>query len=486
MRQTRVKYEDCQRKDLAQSKKCSSSIKDSENYMPRWQNYKNFSYSRNYWRIVAPWTYKSNFDLSTTFMNAAERWYFGDGYTVQLGRNYNNSRRIIDFLRTNNWIDSGTSNIVIELTIYNIDSNIFNVIHLNFERNLVGLFQTTHQIQSCKFLFNFSSMTATFIVVFAIFIFLTLWFFLREILKISRLGLWMYLKDIWNVADMIIICLSVSVVALFMQRNNYVEALLQRIETTQNNDFVSFNFAAILDSAISYLAGILICVSTIRLWKVLLFAQKFRLFTNTLYNASSALMSCTLLTAIFLIGYCGCVFLVNGSESEIFHNLKTVIPAITAVSFGFEPFDLQNLMYGGKIFGIIILFIMILVVTLFLMNMFMTIIIFNFDKSKEEERHTKRLYTIVDYAKDKTDLWKIELKKIFRKKIKKSEEEEVRLKGGGTEKTSLLRSSKAVETIDAQFTFLEEYFKNLEPKKKIKMYKSIKALQDCSAINDCK
>lgn len=491
MRQIRIKSSHCQRSDLTQKTICQSKytrkLRDTDNYFPNWTTYHDFSYEIAYWRLIQPWKYKVQSYLESPPIYAIEHWYPGGGYIAQLGRTYNNTIKITQFLKNYNWIDARTRVVFIEFAIYNADADIFNVVHLMFERNAAGQWRTGYQIQSCKFLFHFSNMGLWFVIVFVLFIVLTGTFFLRLILKIVKETLKTYIKDIWNLTDTIIVGMSVQIVILFIKRNDYVEDLLKQVEMTKNNEFISFTLAATLDTIIAYVSGILICVATIRLWKILLFAQVFRLFTNTLYHACYAITYCAIFILIFLIGYSGCIYLINGTNSKVLHDLWTVLPAITAMSFGMEPFDLENIMYGGETLGILLFIILLIIIGLFLVNIFITVIIFYFKKSKDEEKNEGRLYTISDFIQDRTK----NIKNPFVMKAKRnshglnSEKTTLepkatsRLRGG--QDTEISYSSGNIndvaDTIDAQFTYLEEYFKEFNQRKKRRVLNDVKALQ---------
>lgn len=481
IRQIRIKNSICQRSYFTQQNTCQSNyvskLRDTENYFPNWTTFHDFSYESSYWRLIRPWKYKEQTVFDSPPIFAKEHWYAGGGYVTQLGRTLNNSQKVSHFLQKYNWIDARTRVVFIEFTIYNVDADIFNVVILMFERNAIGQWQTSSYIQSCKFLFRFSNMGTWFVIVFVLFVLLTGTFLLQMILKVFKETLRIYIKSIWNLTDSIIVVMSVQVVMLFIKRNDYVEDLLKKVEKTKNNEFVSFELAATLDTIISYVSGILICVATIRLWKILLFAQVFRLFTNTLYHACYAILSCAILILIFLMGYSGCIYLINGANSEVLHNLWTVLPAITAVSFGMEPFDLKNIMYGGETLGIILFIVMLTVVTLFLVNMFITVIIFYFKKSKDDEQNERRLYTLSDFIKDRIK----RLKNPFVPKVSndlKSKSTKTRLRAGQDPQIQCMsgKITDIADTVDAQLTYLEEYFKEFGQKKRKDVLNHIKTL----------
>uniref|UniRef100_A0A336KHR5 CSON007662 protein n=1 Tax=Culicoides sonorensis TaxID=179676 RepID=A0A336KHR5_CULSO len=467
--QIRVKNTKCKRQYLSTQEICQSELadenRDTENYFPNWTDYHDFHYEPVFWKIIQPWKYKKLSLIQRPPIFAVDHWHSGGGYITEFGRTYKNTMYIYNHLYKYNWIDSRTRAVFIDFTVYNADSDIFNVVNLIFERNAAGEWQKTFQIQSCKFLFYFGNMSTLFVIVFVLFVILTARFFLKLSLRIFKHTVSLYFKDVWNITDTMIVIMSVQIVMLFIKRNHDVEKLLKEVEKAKNNEFISFSPAATLDTLISIVSGILICFSTIRLWKILLFAQVFRLFNNTLYRAHNTILSCGIMISIFLFGYSMCVYIINGTHSEVLHNLWSVLPTITAISFGMEPFDFDHLMYGGTPLGTILYIAVFIIITLFLVNMFITIIIFYFNECKEEDRNSRRLYTIWHYIVDRSKIVKA---RFTRKKLKSDTDQNPneRLRGGAASGT-LGDISEVADTIDAQLSYLEEYFKEMSQKKKI-------------------
>lgn len=231
------------------------------------------------------------------------------------------------------------------------------------------------------------------------------------------------------------------------------------------------------------MAGVLVCVATIRLWKILQIAQVFRLFTYTLYNAGTALLSCLLLMITFLLGYSLCIYLVNGSQSSVLHNLRTILPAITAVAFGFEPFKFEHFMYGGHSLGIILFVVMLVAINIYLLNMFITVIVYYFDQTKDREKETTKHYSFRQFFNDR--LKHLDFKGLNKLCFQNTEPEVS--KAIKDYKLDDKKLKSFVEATDAQFDFLDEYLMSLNQSKcnitHKDIYRSIKVTAETLNIN---
>lgn len=220
-------------------------------------------------------------------------------------------------------------------------------------------------------------------------------------MKMWKISMKMYFSKIWNIIDLLIVLMSFLMFILFFQRNKYVINLLQEVERSEKNEFVSFYMAGFLDQILSYLAGFLIAAATSRIWKLLKFAFVFRLLGNTLSKSAFDLISTGCLLGVFLFIFGISVFVINSSNSEIFSNMSKVMTSLTALSLGFsEEIDLSNLMYGGKAVGIILYFVIMSVMNIYLVNMFVTLLCYHFTVVKSLMKNEKESqYTLWKFLK---------------------------------------------------------------------------------------
>ena len=210
----------------------------------------------------------------------ADLFISGNGYKCSLGRTYNNSKTILNFLVENHWINKKSRNLVAEFTLYNVDSHIFNQVALVKEKTPFGTWESSYKISSLKLLYTVNDMSVLEMFVFMLFIFFTMLYLCRITYKVITLGVKQLMKNSWNLIDLIIISISISVLALFIQRNKFVENLLNLIEIAKHNEFVNFSDAVFFDKVWVYLNGILVALATVRLWRILCIFKTFYTFVR--------------------------------------------------------------------------------------------------------------------------------------------------------------------------------------------------------------
>ena len=73
------------------------------------------------WRFV----YTSSFIVQAPIVNGKYGIYGAGGYLRNLGLNKIDSMDVIDYLKTNNWIDRSTRAVFLDFTTYNANINLF-------------------------------------------------------------------------------------------------------------------------------------------------------------------------------------------------------------------------------------------------------------------------------------------------------------------------------------------------------------------------
>ncbi|XP_046394142.1 polycystic kidney disease and receptor for egg jelly-related protein-like isoform X2 [Ischnura elegans] len=76
--------------------------------------------------------------------------YRDSGFEADLGRNLQNSRRVLQFIKDSGWVDEFTQALALEYSMYNVDRNLFSFGYVLIEKNHFGEFITSHQILSAR------------------------------------------------------------------------------------------------------------------------------------------------------------------------------------------------------------------------------------------------------------------------------------------------------------------------------------------------
>ena len=440
LRQLRIREENCT--TLYGDQPCypeyTAGQSEDRDFNVGWKPKLDSTYDKKYWRLTDPWKFRTSWKLKTNSLYGVSRLYPGSGYASQLGRTKNNTKKIIKFLNESNWIDHKTRVVFIEITLFTMDASIFNVVTLILERNSYGKWTTSHDVHTTKPFVTFFQHP----IVISCFLLLTLILLIRIIFNCIEMKSWKYFKNFWNSVDLVIVILTVGYIFTFYMRSEYVVELMDELKRSRNNEFVSFYWTTRMDIIVDVLSGLLISIATIRMWHVLNYYETFRLLNRTLAQSAFSLLSITFMMSIFLIGFCSCIRIINGANSEAFSTLGKTLTSITALSFGFiGSVKSEDLMNGGGKLGVVLYIILMISITILLLNMFITIVCVYFQNSKNEVK-----------PKRNVKLWKL-IKNRIRSLLGCSENDFKILH----KEYTISRSIYFKHVIDAHFECLEKY-----------------------------
>lgn len=377
------------------SNKCADLFQqlnvDTDNYNPGWMQKTNLVFTKQFWRIYTPWQHQSAWQLASIYIFGENQLYDGSGYSVQLGRNLANSLSVLKYIQEYKWIDERTRVIFIEFTLYGVNANLFNIVSIIAERTAYGNYILNFNIKTVKLLLVLENMPGIIVFVFIIFIGFTMIFLLRILIKLFKMQMKIFLQNIWNILDILIVILNIGAVLMYFQRNKYVHELLGRLQQTRNNEFVSFFYAAFFDECLTWWCGILLTFATVRLWKLFNFLKVFRLVSKTFAKCANTLASLTLIAILFLVMFAVCVHIINGAHSKQFSTISSTIVSLAFLCFGFADDNInpENLLYGGKEMGILLYIILMFAIAIYLLNMFITVICCYFSVMQEDLANNK-------------------------------------------------------------------------------------------------
>lgn len=465
LRQQRIKYDECACEEPVLSSEtacCSKFTPDTMNYDRSWNqtNQKINFQSPHFWRITDPWQYQTAAQLKTLPVFGRHGLYNGGGYVLHLGRTQSNSIAMLKYIQRYRWLDQRTRVVFIELVLYGVNANIFNVISLIYERTDYGNYIQTTNIASVKLLLVLENLPHFTVFVFAVYLLLTTAYVLRVLVTMIQSSPWhQFFKVFWNCLDVIIVTLSMGSVYLFFERNGYVITLLEHLRDTRNNEFVGFFYAAFYDQCLNWLAGILICVATVRTVRIFQFIFVFRVTSRTLARASGRLAWTTIVMIVFLVALASYVHLLHGADVGEMSSVANALITLVLMSCGFLQDEFGS---ATESLGIFVHIIVLLAVNIYLLNLLVTIVCSYFAVVQQEP-----VKTVV-----KMKAWKFfgaECREAFgRRKMDSNKSGEVR------EKVSMAfsaieKSERRLQVINAQLRIVDMALKRHSRGKEVRL-----------------
>ncbi|XP_034656156.1 polycystin-2 [Drosophila subobscura] len=369
---------------------------DYSNSMPEWSTpFRRLHYEDKYWRIYEPWTPLRHTPSLEDGLLLHFNHYGHDmdypelaGYMALLSTGPHNSLKVLGFLKGYSWLDHrNTSALFIDFTMFNADANIFTVCTLLVENTNFGMQLTRASLQSTKLLESLDQMSHLKIIVMLLYLIIVIQFCRSLVVKLwyNRSAI----RKAWNKVDVVIFVLNIILLALIVLREREVAKLLQLLKESTTRDYLDFQRPTRLYLLINIIMGFLVCITTLRLWKVLQFASVFSVFTKTLYMAWPAVASTALIIIIFLMGLGMAVAIINGNNSEYFQKLLKCIIACLCFAFGFSSeVHPRDMFHGGKALGIVLYLVLVFIIAVVLMNVFAALIFSYFENAEQDRKET--------------------------------------------------------------------------------------------------
>ncbi|KAH8239543.1 hypothetical protein KR032_005338, partial [Drosophila birchii] len=336
------------------------------------------SYTDKFWPIYQPWVsqepnIQDRIILSVTHRGGFISYPEITGYVNLLCDTRAKSMMVLNYLRDHNWLDSNTSALFMDFTLYNADANLFSVCTLWLEQFPFGGIKTHLKIESSKCLEGVNEVSA--LGMLALYLFVIAWLMYAKAFWVKVWYEPKQLKKPWMLVDALILILCSIAVVIRGVRDNMVRGMIRRVEISVMVSFINFKEPAMLTYLCKILEGFSMSLITMRLWKAMQFASTFQLFTTTLYLAKNDLLWAIMVTLIFLFAIGTAAVTINGSNAIQFSTVMKGIISLTCFAFGFsshvEPADL---FFGGKCIGIVLYVILAFVVKMILINIIVSIL----------------------------------------------------------------------------------------------------------------
>lgn len=372
-------------------------------YSERWKlPFQRLPFTDKYWNIYTPWLHRikdTPYMYPSFFPN--HNGYFQtyqdlEGYLVLLARAKKNSRQILDYLRKNNWLDKYTAVLSMEFEMYSVDSHILTSCTLQIEQTPHGMLVGTADTESI--ILNVTGILGTWgLICYCIYV-VILVDFSKPLVKI----LWFehhQLLDIWHQLDLVIVILNIAIMGVLIWSESLFKHLSYRLETAHKNEFIQFKGLVLLRQWSRILIGFLVCLTTLRMWKVLQFAKVFRIMSTALYTALPTIVSTSTMCIIFTLGFSMSMVIINGNNSKSMDGFIPTIITALCNCFGFKHRDHTNSSYGETLLFIVFVLIMTFLLSNMMINVLISMINSSFMETRRNPKYNKKKISFFEFLK---------------------------------------------------------------------------------------
>ena len=368
---------------------------DEANYDPGWKQPKNHTEPitdpRRFWR------FRNSAALGEVPYVGSVSVYGGGGYVIDLPRNWD-GKETLKNLRNNKWIDKRTRAVFVEINVYNAQVNLFAIANFLTEwlpTNGIVFFNNIKVARLYRYGNNLNMLTVIceifMVVIMTVFIYNTL----KNIYRLRRA----YLKDRWNLLELLIVFLFLGSLATFFNRSRLTDKAIADLKEDQDK-FLSLSPVANLDELLTYLLGSLVFFANIKLLKMIRFNHRVHVLSRTLAISCEPLSSFMVVFFILYLAYAQMYYLVFGSSVDQYASFIITIETLFNTIMG--GFDFMALEESEKILGPIFFFTFMMSMVMILMNVFLAVLMDSYTEACEEDlQSTER--ECLDYFKQRLE-----------------------------------------------------------------------------------
>lgn len=240
--------------------------------------------------------------------------------------------------------------------------------------------------------------------------------------------------NFWNVLDIFIIITTICSIGINFYRASLISTLIDLLETSSNNDFISFAPVMHFTKVLQVVYAVLICMTVIRLWKYLRFGLVFRVMENTIVESRGPILTlfCYHLIAITAFSLTG--FLIFGNDDQYFQNIVASTSTLVLLSLNLYFFDLNEVLSKHGSLGYLFFMVFVLLM-LGIYTFYIAIIIIYYQKSAAKFSNLREIYTVKEFVRDEFE-YSMELLKLRCRK---------RLRGGQNKNSVEMVYPKALQ-----------------------------------------
>ncbi|CAF1415456.1 unnamed protein product [Adineta steineri] len=342
MRQLRVKSQLCFANNeiiLTCQYDYSLSSEDKHSYQPGWLNETKDTYSSS---ISESFQYKSSKDLDTYTYVGDYGVYEGGGYVYEFRGRLVDLQSNVSQLHQLGWIDDKTRAVIIQLTLYNPNVQLFTSVTF-----LAEFLSSSGVYPTARFEpFNFYAFTSKF-----------------------------------QLIVMIFYMLMITTVGIYIWRYHQCERIGQLFKETNGYVYINLQFASYVNDILTILLGFSCFFGTIKSIKLLRFNQRLCLFIETLKYAKTDLIPFSMMFSIIFIAFLSLFYLLFSGKISSCSSLLDTARMLFEITL--MKFDAHELIEASAFLGPFCFSLFVILVIFICMSMFVSIINDSFRLARE-------------------------------------------------------------------------------------------------------
>ncbi|XP_048575605.1 uncharacterized protein LOC5520271 isoform X3 [Nematostella vectensis] len=341
-------------------------------YLPQWLPVPGDVPYANLTRLCPrPWRYSTAVELGFSPSWGYFHTYNGGGYVADLGYDNGTAFQVSTTLQSNRWMSSQTRAVLLEFTIFNVNTNYLTVSTFYYESRPTAFGKPYQRIESLALYGTESGAYEFYLVCVLLFMLLTVYYVVQEMRQVYKGGKG-YFKEPWNWVELLQSISAASVVVCNIIKE---KTLLEAITELRKNPFVTVSFqkAVMIQEAENIALSFTVFFATMKLLRLIRFNPHIIIFSFSLDKSKELLLSYSAILITVFLGYGFLFHLVFGSSLFQCSTMLNTMYFELLLSIG-EKMKLDNLRQESEILGPLIGFPFKLLLIFIFMNFFVAIL----------------------------------------------------------------------------------------------------------------
>ncbi|XP_047124812.1 polycystin-2 isoform X1 [Hydra vulgaris] len=352
------------------------------------------------------WNFSTESSLNGRSFAGQISTYGGGGFVQLLGNDANESLYILEYLKSNLWLDRGTRAVFIDFTVYNANINLFCVVTLLFEYPATGGCIPFPTYRTLKLLRYVTTMDHFVMACEGLFVAFILYYFVEEVIEIKKHRA-SYFSDIWNIFDCIVIIMGMICIAFNIYRTVEVGRLLQNL-LTQQHQYANFESLSYWQTQFNDFVAVAVFISWIKIFKYISFNKTMTQLQSTLARCAKDIAGFAVMFFIIFLAYAQWGYLIFGTQVQDFSTYLSSIFTLFRIILG--DFDFGAMENASRYLGPIFFITYVFFVFFVLINMFLAIINDTYAEVKSDLAEQQDEFQVGDYFKKGYDKMMSKLK----------------------------------------------------------------------------
>ncbi|XP_036328587.1 polycystic kidney disease 2-like 1 protein [Rhagoletis pomonella] len=320
-------------------------------------------------------------DLDTMPVSGRMHTYWGGGFVQHLSRDLNASLDLVVALAQLGWLDRGTRLIIFEFTLYNHNTDLFNNVKILGEVPATGgvlLFLEVKTVQ------KYAVWTGSIWIILAavIFYLIALYYLIGGILAAKKQGCKKYIKNFWNLCDIVISKLVSVSFSYNIFHPFYLRYYLKEVEA-KPTEYHSLDVICWLNKNYMNLMAVLAFLVWVKVFQFFNFNETALRLNMTFVKCYRDLLNFVVIFLILFLSYAVLGMLLFGDAHQDF----VVFPLAfwSVMRMVLADFDYVAVERANRVLGPLYFLSFIIIVYFILINMFLAIIFDTFRDIKKIE-----------------------------------------------------------------------------------------------------